>query len=126
MSYDYTDILEYIKRTWKQVTDIWNANNPHTENGHENVRMKKRRIINQNEMTQIATLNTRTIREPHKRAELFHLFENSEIDILGLQEHRVFHTEEEQSIRAEKSETNKSVLYTASAVKNSRNAVWVL
>ena len=59
MSYDYTDILEYIKRTWKQVTDIWNANNPHTENGHENVRMKKRRIINQNEMTQIATLNTR-------------------------------------------------------------------
>ena len=57
--------------------------------------IKKTKLLTQHSITRIGPLNTRTIRELHKRDEIFHLFENSGIDVLAIEEHRIHHNEEE-------------------------------
>ena len=41
----------------------------------------------------ISTINVRTIREEHKQIKLKYNFEYHNIDILGIQEHRIIHDE---------------------------------
>ena len=38
-------------------------------------------------------MNVRTIREEHKQLELKYNFESHDLDILGIQEHRIMHDE---------------------------------
>ena len=41
----------------------------------------------------VSTMNIRTIREEHKQLELKYNFESHDLDILGIQEHRIMHDE---------------------------------
>ena len=41
----------------------------------------------------VSTMNVRTIREEHKQLELKYNFESHDLDILGIQEHRIMHDE---------------------------------
>ena len=38
-------------------------------------------------------MNVRTIRDEHKQLELKYSFESHDLDILGIQEHRIMHAE---------------------------------
>ena len=66
----------------------------------------------------VGTLNVRTTREPYKRLELASLFLKSNLEVLGVQEHRIVHSEE---IRIERFEKGVH-LVTKSAWRNSRQA----
>ena len=62
----------------------------------------------------ISSLNTRTLSKRYKRKELA---KESQIEILGLQEHRIFH---EEPLRYE--DAQGAVLITHSAWKNGQGA----
>ena len=66
----------------------------------------------------VGTLNVRTTREHYKRLELASLFLKSNLEVLGVQEHRIVHSEE---IRIERFEKGVH-LVTKSAWRNSRQA----
>ena len=44
----------------------------------------------------IATMNVRTLRSPHKQLELCALAKKRKIDIIGIQEHRIVHTDDNE------------------------------
>ena len=44
----------------------------------------------------VATMNTRTLRRPHKQIELCALAKKYKIDVIGIQEHRIVHTDNSQ------------------------------
>jgi len=53
----------------------------------------KNRLLSCTETTYIGTLNTRTLRTMERMSEMVHLFEESGVEILAVQEHRVVHDE---------------------------------
>jgi len=71
-------------------------------------------VVSCNSFSYIGTLNVRTAREGYKQLELASLFLESGVSILGVQEHRVVHSEE---IRIER--FNGSRFITVSAWRNS-------
>ena len=86
---------------------------------NQNKKPKNKPALNRARKTiQIATLNVRTIRQSHKRQELVHTFGRSRIDILGIQEHRIIHSDTVQ-YEAFQEGTN---LITTSAWRNTQNA----
>ena len=74
-------------------------------------------LINPKKYTYVATMNVRTIRLTYLRYELGKLFSKLNIDILGIQEHRIVH---EDPIRYE--EIMGSTLITSSAWRNEQGA----
>ena len=65
----------------------------------------------------ISSLNTRTLSKKSKREELAFKIKESQIEILGMQEHRIFH---EEPFRYE--DTQGALLITHSAWKNGQGA----
>lgn len=65
----------------------------------------------------MATLNVRTLREQYKRDELGTCFQNSGVQILGIQEHRIVHSSE-----IEYQNLGNCTLITASACRTSGGA----
>ena len=68
--------------------------------------------------TKIGTLNVRTIRAVEKREKLGHLFEESGLQILAIQENKILHDE---PIKRTRIGTERRLI-TKSAVKNSAQA----
>ncbi|KAL5259160.1 hypothetical protein ACHWQZ_G009574 [Mnemiopsis leidyi] len=99
---------------------------PTLQDGTDQRKMKKKSeencgsigIVSWRNGVNIGTLNVRTIREHYKRVELAKLFLDSNIAVLGVQEHRIVHDEE---IRIEK-QAKGVHLVTTSAWRNSRQA----
>ena len=58
-------------------------------------------------------MNVRTIREEYKQLELKYNFESHDLDILGIQEHRIMHNE-----KVKYNTIGHSTLITTSAWKN--------
>ena len=81
-------------------------------------RRKKKSVLSCQRATKIGTLNVRTIRTVEKREELGHLFEESGLQILAIQEHRILHDEPIKRTRI----GIKSHLITTSAAKNTVEA----
>lgn len=77
---------------------------------------QKMSIVSCKALSLIGTLNVRTIREQHKRQELAHTFARSGVKILGIQEHRIVHQEEDIKIHQFRRGAH---LITASAWRNS-------
>ena len=69
---------------------------------------------------QIATLNARSQRSPHKQLELCALAKKYKIDIIGIQEHRIVHTDDSELQYESLPEGFQ--LVTASAWRNSAGA----
>lgn len=99
---------------------------PTLQDGTDQRKMKKKSeencgsigVVSCRNRVNIGTLNVRTIREHYKRVELAKLFLDSNIAVLGVQEHRIVHDEE---IRIEK-QAKGVHLVTTSAWRNSRQA----
>ena len=102
ISYNYTQILKHVKDKWEALT-----NNSAVKKNNNTSYDKK--LKSQKHNLKIGTLNTRTIKEDYKKEKLFHLIEKSSIAILGIQEHRILHTE--QDIRVESSTNGRSKMY---------------
>ena len=62
-------------------------------------------------------MNIRTIREEHKQIELKYNFEYHNIDILGIQEHRIIHDE-----KVRYKTIGRSIFVTTSAWRNDHGA----
>ena len=74
---------------------------------------KPSKMLSCKKTSRIGTFNCRTLRKDHKIPELIDTFENKNIDILGLQEHRKTHDEEISITRK-----SKSYIITTSAWRN--------
>ena len=85
------------------------------ENQKIHKKKKSMGIVSCRRDTSVGTLNVRTIRESFKRLELAALFVKSQISVLGVQEHRIVHDEEE--IKTEKHQKGVH-LVTSSAWRN--------
>ena len=92
--------------------------NSETTNNKRNTGIMKKSVLFRKCITKIGTLNVRAIRAVEKREELGHLFEESGMQILAIQEHRILHGEPIMRTRI----GIKSYLITTSAVKNSAQA----
>ena len=102
------------------MKDKWEALTNNSAVKKNNNTSYDKKLKSQKHNLKIGTLNTRTIKEDYKREKLFHLIEKSSIAILGIQEHRILHTE--QDIRVESSTNGRSKMYSSSAVRNKPNA----
>ena len=78
---------------------------------------KRSNVISCRRVSIVSTMNVRTIREQRCREELVSNFVEHNIDVLGIQEHRIFH---EEPVRYET--ILGSTLITTSATKNSAGA----
>ncbi|XP_071480868.1 craniofacial development protein 2-like [Diadema antillarum] len=89
-----------------------------SETNYRKPKAKRESVLSCRRTTKIGTLNVRTIRTGDKREELGHLFEESGLQILAIQEHRILH---EEPIRRTRIGV-RSHLITTSAVRNSAQA----
>ena len=78
----------------------------------------KKSVLSFKRATKIGTLNVRTVRTVEKREELGYLFEESSLQILAIQEHRILHDEPVKRTVIGR----KSHLITTTAVRNTNNA----
>ena len=85
----------------------------------------KKSVLSFKRATKIGTLNVRTVRTVEKREELGYLFEESSLQILAIQEHRILHDEPVKRTVIGRKRTvigRKSHLITTTAVRNTNNA----
>ena len=74
--------------------------------------------INCKDITNVSFQNVRTIREQHKRIEIANLFNTNKINIMGIADHKIVHSDE--NILTER--LDNCTLITSSAWRNSNNA----
>lgn len=104
--------------TSEQESGRWTEDSATLEaTSHKNTKLQKN-IITCKKDSYIGTLNVRTIRKDHTRNELAHCFAKSGLTALGIQEHRIVHTEETKSQCLE----NGSFLITSPAWRNGAGA----
>ena len=63
------------------------------KNTQKNINQKKEQLARCRKAMMIGTLNARTVRLAHKQQELSRVFSDSGLEILGIQEHRIVHTD---------------------------------
>jgi hypothetical protein len=84
----------------------------------QNPKKKEESLLSCRNHSYIGTINVRTAREDYKRLEMAELFLDSQVEILGVQEHRIVH---EEPIKIEK--FKKGIcLITTSAWRNAVGA----
>ena len=86
-----------------------NTNKPHTE-----------KLINCRKEILISSMNLRTIRADHKRKELAFQFNNKGLSVLGVQDHKIVHDEDDDEVKTEV--IDGCTLITTTAWRNTRNA----
>ena len=84
-------------------------------------KIKKKSVLSCQRATKIGTLNVRTIRTEEKREELGHLFEESGLQILAIQEHRIIHDE---PIKRDKDWSKESPDHNISHKEHSTSCSW--
>ena len=87
--------------------------NPSGRGNADNNTSKRIKFMQCNKTVTISSLNTRTLSQKSKREELVHKIKDSQIDILGIQKHRIVH---EEPFRYE--ESQGTLLITHSAWRN--------
>ena len=80
----------------------------------------KQKLMNCRREILISTMNMRTISAEFKRKELAYQFTSKGLSVLGIQDHKIVHSTEEDKIRTEM--IDGCTLITTSAWRNDRNA----
>ena len=91
--------------------------NPQGRDNADHNTGERSKLMQCNKTVIISSLNTRTLSKKSKREELAFKIKESQIEILGMQEHRIFH---EEPFRYE--DTQGALLITHSAWKNGQGA----